>query len=247
VDEALLLGGRGLMKSATSVGRLVGVLVLLHFAGALIVPFVLLHPLVAPGFLQNAAGSSAQIRAAVLLFFIGSAMAIGIAIAVLPVLRRFSEAMALWLLAFAIAAFCLQSVDNAAILSMLSLSQRYATPGTANLDVFETLAVVVSSARRWAHYSSLLMVGSWIFLLHATLYRFSLVPRAIAAFGLIGSTLQISAVTLRGLLGYPPIMVLAMPLAPAYVGLAVWLIVKGIDDRHRPPQRESDAAVLAKA
>ncbi len=228
------------MRSAKSVGRVIGVLLLVHLAAALTVPFVLLERVRRPaGFLASAAGSSVQVRAAVLLLFVGSAVAVGIAIAALPVFRRYSSAMVLWLLALAVAGFSLQAVDNGALLSMLSLSQEYANAGAAKAELFQALAVVVGSARRWAHYTYLLVVGSWIFLLYSLLYRFRLVPRALAAFGLVGSMLQITGVTLRALLGYPPETRLAMPLAPAYVALAVWLMVKGFDERHRPLQAES--------
>ena len=228
------------MRSTKSVGRIVGMLLLVHLAAGLTVPFVLLRPLIVPpGFLATAAGNSVQVRAAVLLLFLGSAVSVGIAIAALPVFRRYSSAMALWLLALAVAGFALQAVDNGALLSMLSLSQEYAKAGAAKVELFQALAVVVGSARKWAHYTFLLVVGSWIFLLYSLLYRFRLVPRALAAFGLIGSMLQITGVTLRGLLGYPPETRLAMPLAPAYVALAVWLMVKGFDERHRPLQAEA--------
>ena len=130
---------------------------------------------------------------------------------------------------------------------MLSLSQEYAKAGTEKADLFQGLAVVVGSARMWSHYSFLLVVGSWIFLLCGLLYRFRLVPRALAAFGLVGSLLQIAGVTLRGLWGYPPETRLAMPLAPAYVALALWLIVKGFDERHRPLEAQAHRAEVAVA
>jgi hypothetical protein len=109
------------------------------------------------------------------------------------------------------------------------------------------LAIVVGSARKWAHYSFLLVVGCWILLLYSLLYRFRLVPRALAAFGAVASALQITGVTLRGLLGYPPETRLAMPLAPAYVALAVWLIVKGFDEQARPVETEAHGAKVAGA
>jgi hypothetical protein len=225
-----------------SVGRTVGVLLLLHLAAGLTVPFVLLHPLQGPaGFLPTAAGHSAEVRAAVLLLFVGSALSVAIAIAALPVFGRHSLAMGLWLLGLAVAAFSLQAVDNGALLSMLSLSQEYAKVDAAKVELFQALAVVVGSARKWTHYTSLLVVGSWIFLLCSLLYRFRLVPRALAAFGLVGSVLQITGVTLPGILGYPPEVRLAMPLAPAYVALAVWLMVKGFGARDGPLQAEAHA------
>jgi hypothetical protein len=220
------------MRSANSVGRVIGVLVLVHFAAALTVPFVLLERVRrSEGLLANAAASPVQVRSAVLLLFVGSALAVGIAITALPVLRRYSPAMALWLLALAVAGFSLQAVDNGALLSMLSLSQEYAKAGAAQAELFQGLGVVAGSARKWAHYSYLLVVGSWLFLFYAVLYRFALVPRALAALGLVGSMLQIAGVTMRGLLGYSPLTVLAMPLAPIHVALGVWLMAKGFHER----------------
>ena len=213
-------------------GRLVGMLLLAHLAGGLMVPFVMLHTLVSPpGFLVSAAGVANQVRAAVLLFFVGSAMAIAVASAGWRVFSQYSPAMALWLVALAVAAFTLQAVDNAHILSMLSLSQEYASADAAKAELFEGLAVVVGATRKWSHYAALLTVGCWILLLTGLLYRFRFVPRWLAAFAMIGSVLQITGVSLRGLLGYAPETRMAMPLAPAYILLAVWLMVKGFDTR----------------
>jgi hypothetical protein len=69
----------------------------------------------------------------------------------------------------------------------------------------------------------------------------------LAALGLVGSLLQIAGVTLRGLLGYAPETRLAMPLAPAYVALALWLIVKGFNERHRPLETQAHRAGAAGA
>lgn len=229
------------MRSAKSVGRTVGVLLLLHLAAGLTVPFILLHPLVTPpGFLASAAGIPNQVRAAVLLFFVGWAIPIGIASTAWSVFRQYSSAMAFWLLALAVAGFSLQAVDNAHILSMLSLSQEYAKAGVAKAEQFQALAVVVGAARKWSHYTALLVAVSWIFQLCCLLYRSGLVPRALAASGLVGSMLQITGVPLRALLGYPPEMRLAMPLAPAYVALAVWLLVKGLNEQ--PGKEQASAA-----
>ena len=229
------------MTSCKRVGRLVGVLLLLHLVVGLIVPFIMLHPLVSPpGFLTSAAGVANQTRTAVLLLFVGSGLAIAIASAGWSVFCECSSPMALWLFALAVASFALQAVDNAHILSMLSLSQAYAEAGAAKADVFQALALVVGSARKWSHYSFLLVVGCWIFLVFSLLCRFRLVPRVLAVFGMIGAVLQIAGVSLRGLLGYPPETRLAMPLAPACLLVALWLMVKGFDEPQRPLSADAD-------
>ena len=74
------------MKSAKSVGRTVGILLLLQFAAGLMVPFVLMLPIVpgSPSFLTAAAEHSFQIRAAVLIAFGGGALTVIIGITALP-------------------------------------------------------------------------------------------------------------------------------------------------------------------
>ena len=105
------------MDSEKSTARIVGVLMLLHLAGGLIVPFVLLDPLVkARGFLSVAATIPTQVRIAVMLLFAGSALAIAVSCAALRVFREYSSAAAYWLLGLAVAGFALQAADNAHLL-----------------------------------------------------------------------------------------------------------------------------------
>ncbi len=127
----------------------------------------------------------------------------------------------------------------------MSLSQEYAKADASKMELFQGLAVLANSARKWTHYCSLLVMVGWIWLFCAALYRFRLVPRLLAGLGIVASTLQIWGVTLRGFLGYPPETRLAMPLAPVYVALAVWLMVKGFEERHRPVEQPDAELVRA--
>jgi Domain of unknown function (DUF4386) len=218
-------------SSRTTMGRTLGILMLLHLAGGLILPFVLIDRVRDAGFLASAAVMPNQLRAAVILLFVGSAFAVAIAIAAWPLARRYSVAMALWLLALSVAGFSLQAVDNAHLMSILSLSQEYAKAGAAKTDLFQALAIVSLSARKWAHYSYLLVAVTWMLLLFSLLYRFRLVPRALAGLGVVASLLQIASVTVLALFGYRPQVLLATPLGPIYAGLALWLIVKGFEEQ----------------
>ena len=222
------------MRSAKSTGRIIGMLLSIQLAG-LIVPFVLLHPLTSGSrdFLENAARASVQIRVAVFLLFVNCALTIGIAIAALPVFRQHSEALALWLVAAAVIMFSLQAVDNAHILSMVSLSQQYAQAGGPD-ELFQTLAAAVGSSRKWTHFSELLVIDCWIFLLYISLYRSALVPRALAIFGLITVIVHFAAIPLRGFLGYSLITPLGMPMGLSHLALALWLMAKGFVERQLP-------------
>lgn len=232
------------MKSAKSTGQILGILLLLQLAAALMVPFILLLPLTtgSPGFLTTAAENSFQIRSAVLLFFVGGALTISLGITALPVFRRYSNATALWFLVVCAISCTLDIVHNATVLSMLSLSQEYVNGGAADSGLYQTLGAAVASTRRWAHFTQLVAIGGWIFVFYSSLLRFALIPRALAALGLIGIALQFTGVTLMMFLGYRTIGEMAMPLLPIHVATAVWLIVKGFDKRHRPLHAEEHGA-----
>jgi hypothetical protein len=81
------------------------------------------------------------------------------------------------------------------------------------------------------HYSELLAIDAWIFLLYISLYRFALVPRTLAAFGLITVMLHFTAIPLRGFLGYSLLTSLGVPMALSHIALAVWLMAKGFEAR----------------
>lgn len=218
-----------MMRPAKRTGRIIGLLLVVQLAG-LIVPFVLLHPMTTAAFLSNAAGSASQIKVAVFLLFANCALTIGISIAAFPIFREHSSAAAVLLVAVSAIMFSLQAVDNAHLMSMLSLSQQYVQAGGQD-ELFQTLSESVRATRRWVHYSELLVIDAWIFLLHGLLYRFRLVPRALAAFGLLTVLLHFAGITLPLLLGYPPVTLLGVSMALSHIALAAWLLTKGFEER----------------
>lgn len=215
------------MKTAKSIGRIMGLLLVVQLSG-LIVPFVLLHPMTTADFLANAAEFSSQIKVAVFLLFANSALTIGISILALPIFRDHSPRMAILLVTASVIMFSLQAVDNVHLMSMLSLSQQYSVAGGAN-ESFQTLATLVRSTRIWAHYPELVAIDAWIFTLYSILYRFALVPRLLAAFGLATVLLYFVAIPLPLILGYGAVTPLGAVMALSHLTLAGWLMVKGFN------------------
>lgn len=230
------------MRSAKSVGRSIGILLLLQLAAGLTVPFILMRPLImgSPGFLTAAAENSFQIRTAVFISFIGAALTIGLGITAFQVFRRYSNATAIWFLAVCVISGTLDFVHNAAVLSMLSLSQQYVGGGAAESAFYQALGAVVASARRSAHVVQLIGIGGWIFVFYSSLLRFALIPRLLAAVGLIGIVLQFTGVTLMMFMGYSPVGAMAMPLLPIQIAVAGWLLVKGFNERLPEATAEPD-------
>jgi len=218
------------MATTRRAARTIAVLLLLQMACGPLVNFGLLRPMTDAGFLANAAAHSPQIGLAVVVGLAMVAMSLGIAIVAFPVFREYSQPMALWLLALAGVGFAVAVVEYVHVLSMLSLSQAYAKTGAADPALFQTLGVAVAATRRWAHYMGLIFGGSVAFVLYGVLYRFALVPRALAAFGVIAALLEVIAVALP-LFGGHVVFQLIAPLGLAHLVLVIWLLARGFAER----------------
>ena len=214
-------------------GRTVGLLLLVQLAAGLVVPYVLLQPLSASGtaFLERAASMAVTVRISVLMLLLGGAVSIAVAVTAWPAVRARRAALGLWLLAFAVANFTLQIVENAQWLSMLSLSQAYTSATGGDDATLRPLAVVVRASWRWAHYSHILVVVGWLFTLFLTVFRCALAPRALGVFGMLCSVLHTIGITLPVFAGYRMAFpeVFGMPLALAILSLAGWLLARGFD------------------
>jgi uncharacterized protein DUF4386 len=223
------------MSSARRSGRIIGLLLLAHLATGLIVPYVMLQQLLPlpDGFLASAAAVSLQVRLSVMTLLVGAAVTICIAVAGWPTFRMRSYSLGVWLVALGAVNLSLQVGENAQWLSLMSLSEAFVKAGPGELARFQSLAIVVRSALRWAHYSHLLVVVAWMFVLFVALYRGALVPRFLAAFGMVGAVGQVAAITMPVLMGYrvPFPTLFGMPLGVFYLAMAVWLLVKGFPER----------------
>ena len=221
------------MENPRTAARTIAILLLLQMACGPVVNFVLLQPVIGHGaFLENAAAHPLQIAIAVIMGLAMSAFSVGIAIVASPVFRRYSQAMATWLLAIAVAALALAAVEYVGVLSMLSLSQAYAKADAADTHLLQTLAVTVTSPRNWAHYLGLIFAGSFAGVLYATLFRFALVPRVLAAFGIFAALLEIIGVAMP-LFGRGVVFPMLAPLGLAHLSLMIWLIAKGFAEPRR--------------
>jgi hypothetical protein len=208
-------------------GRTMGVLLFVQLVG-LILPFVLLVPATTSGFLEVAAGIADQIKVAVFLLFVNGIVTISISLSAFPFIRIHSEPLALGFIALSVIWFSAQAVDNVHILSMLSLSQQYAERGSANVDVLMTLATAVRASRRWAHYTELLVIDAWFFAFYGLLFRCSLVPRRLAALGIVMAAVHTMAIPLPVFLGYTGMPMLGVSLAVSHLAVASWLVLKGL-------------------
>ena len=215
-----------------TIGRTVGILLLLQLIAALTLPFILSKPITlgSPAFLTAVAEHSFQIRSAVLLSFVGSALTVYLGITVFQIFRIYSKSVALLFLVVCAVSCALDLVQAGTIMSMLSISNEFVNAGAANSERYQVIGVALASARRSAHMMQLLAIGAWMFVFYLSLFRFNLVPRVLAVIGIVGVILQFTGVTLMMLLGYRLIGQMAMPLLPIQITVAVWLMIKGFNN-----------------
>jgi hypothetical protein len=211
--------------------RGIGLLLLIQLVTGLILPYVLLLPVSTPAgaFLDNAAGMADTVRLCVLMLFVGGAASLAIAIGVWPAIRERQHRLGLWLIALAAINFTLQLIENTHWLSLLSISEAFASAGGAHSDIFDGLALGAYSSFRWAHYTHILIVVAWLFTLFLLLFREAIVPRPIAAFGMGAALLHFIGVTLPAFGGYrmPLPDLFGAPLGLAIIVASLWLMAKG--------------------
>ena len=221
------------MTSPKSVGRTIGVLFLLQ---VLLAPPVyteagMLRPVIVPGFLENAAASATQIRFAMLLVFVLGAITLAVALVALPVVRRHSERMAMLLIAMSTIGLATQAIESVTVRRMVSMSVMYVRP-EAPRALLDTLGALARSSWSSAHFTNLLVGHVTMFVLYVVLFRFALVPRALASVGLAATLLSMTA-AVRPLIGFPFAYWMIMPAGIIMLALTLWLIVRGFADR--PP------------
>lgn len=211
-------------------GRVVGVLLLAQVV-VLMVSFRSTMPVLTADYLNVAAASESAVRIAVLLLFVGAGIGLAMSIAAFSAIREHSVGAAIWLVAAGAAWFVLQAVDNAHIMSMLTLSQRFTDGAGANADLYSILGAQARSVRGFVHYGVLLTIDVWFGLFYGTLFAFRLVPRWLAAVGVAAVVLHVIGIPLSAFIGYPIVWALAYPFALAYVAFGGWLAVRGFASR----------------
>jgi hypothetical protein len=174
-----------------------------------------------------------QVIAGVLLELLNGIAVIGIAVMLYPVLSRRNQNIALGYLGFRVveAVFC--SIIVISPLSLIALSQEYTSAGTALAAAFSSAGALSIAAR--ASVAGLLIpvffsLGALLFYVLA--YQTWLLPRPLAAWGLIGAVLILTntlLVTFNVELSMGVQMIFVLPMILNEIFLGIWLMVKGFN------------------
>jgi hypothetical protein len=226
------IGGADLMTHRTA-ARVVGVLFIMAT-----VPFslsvVLLEPVVgAPDFLAQASLSKARIAGGVLLELVNHIAVVGIAVVIYPVLKPFSERLALGYVAVRSIEAVLFAVGTLHLLTLEFVGHEFVAAGAPPSSYFHTVGSVLLAGHDWDNAAlafTAFSVGA--LMLNYLLYWAKLVPRWISAWGFLaaGSILAARVMVISGLeLSTATVTMLDAPIFLQEMVFAVWLIVRGFD------------------
>ena len=222
------MGNMGLRRTAIAVGALFWISNLVTLAGSAVM-----------GFIPSSANAltvmyphATQVVVGTLVAHVNDAAIIGYAVLLYPVLRRHSQGLALGYVAFKVVEAVLLLVGAAALLSVLGLSQAYATSG-GDAATFKPSVELAVAQQFWAGRLAAMAYIVATPILCAALYRARLVPRAISVWGLLGVGMLATGLALGvgdPTRGFEPGQLLVIPIILWELAFATWLIVRGFDE-----------------
>lgn len=160
--------------------------------------------------------------------------AVGTAVMLFPYLRCWNEHLALGYLCFRFMEAVLIAIGVVSILGLLQLSIHYDASSLNSGENLHEIGYMLQAFHRW---TSMLgpnfMLGVNTAIYSYLLFRTGLVPRPLAAFGMITAALVFTAGLLEMFSIVEPLSaikgLIALPVGVYEMSLAVWLIVKGFD------------------
>ena len=219
------------MKSTQNIVRIVGVLFIVQLTAAIISYSVILEPLLQQSsFLEQLASNSTNVIVAVLLDLVTGATVFAIAVLLYPILKDFSERVALWYAGQRLTELMGLMLSGVLVLTLLNIGQDIDTSSTASsASHLESLAIYLRKARGSVQDINLLIysLGAWSF--YGLLFYAKLIPPFISAWGLIAVTLLFIEIMANVFGTSAGGMLIMMPLGLNEIFLGVWLIFKGFD------------------
>jgi len=212
--------------SARVVGILFIVATLAGVAGAMFQ-----RSLDAGDYLDQVSREETSVATGALLVLVMAAAVIAISIVLYPILRRFSERLAMGYVVARTIEGVTFVVSTLGALALLTLSREFIAAGTLDATSYRVLGDTLVGGRQWM--DAALGVAAFSLsavMLNYALFRTRLVPRWLAAWGLAGAALYLSAgvMVLYGLEPFSTTQnVLNAPLFVQEMVFAVWLIAKG--------------------
>jgi hypothetical protein len=216
--------------------RIVGILFLLAAVTA-VIGLNLYDPILnGPDYLRNGSEHANQVVLGALMELMLVVSAVGTATTMFPLLRQYNETIALWHVCFRFLEAIVITVGVISVLSLLTLSQEFVAAGAPDPSSYHSSGNILQAIHDWTFMlGPLFMLGINTVMYSYIFYKTKLVPRFISILGMTGgvSVFVCSLFVMFGI--FPQISfwgaILAVPVAANEMILAVWLIVKGFNEK----------------
>ncbi len=139
------------------------------------------------GFLVTLAENTVQMRWAIGLDMLGSALGIVIAIFLFPYVKKYSVRLGATYLGIAMINFGVITLSNVIHVTMLSLGEGYASSSFQNEEILVVLAKTLYDSYYWTHFLMLLLYSVGGSALFYILFKTSWVPKWLASWGLLAA------------------------------------------------------------
>lgn len=190
---------------------------------------MLIQPILGmPNRLATVSTSSMAIAIGALLWLIAVVGDAAHGVLMFPVLRRYSERIALGYLAARIVDAIFIAVMVLLILIQIPLGSQYVSAAASDASYLQALSTVSVAASQYAYQIGMSALGLSGLLLCSTLYRARLVPRILAVWGLVGYAIIFGGMLLD-VLGFNVGLIPVIPGGLWEVFIGVWLIAKGFN------------------
>lgn len=213
--------------------RVIGILFIIATL-AFSISVVLLEPiLVAPDYLASVATNGQLIAVGTLLELTNHIAVVGIAVVSYPILKQFSERIAIGYVAARSIESVLFAIGTMHLMTLVNVSQAYVSAGEPASSYFHTIGEVLLEGHNWDNAALLFIAfGVGAVLLNYLLYRTKLVPRWLSGWGLAAAAL-ILATRMSLIAGYElspsTVVIMDIPIMLQEMVFAVWLLVKGFN------------------
>ncbi|HYI65655.1 MAG TPA: DUF4386 domain-containing protein [Candidatus Limnocylindrales bacterium] len=206
--------------------RVVGVLFLAAFFAYGGGSAVLATVLDAPNYLSNLAANTGQLRIGALLMLVNSLVVAAIGVLMLRIARPHGEVIAFGYLAARLVEAVVLAVGVVFLLLQIPLGREAAEAGAAGAPSLQVLSSLSIQGNDSAYQVAMIALGLGSVPFWYLFYRSGLVPRFLAAWGIVGYAIFASGAVLE-ILGLEVGLILSVPAGLFEASIGIWLIVKG--------------------
>ena len=218
--------------TATTVGVLYLAAMVAYGAGNALVQ----SALVGPDHLAAVAANSLPVAVGALLMLINSAVVLGHGVVMFPVLGRRGERLAFGYLGARMVEAIILAVGVVLLLAQIPLGREYVNAGIANAAALQALSAASVQAAQYAYEIGMIAVGVAGLVLGSVFYRARLVPRLLAAWGVVGYAALLGGSVLE-VLGFGLNLVHVIPGGLWELFIGVWLIARGFSAAPVPAEQ----------